>query len=224
MDARLLDTQSDSRSSTTGGVSAAGELEQATVVFAAVRPRLIDIAYKILGSVAETEDVVQEAWLRWQRTDRSTVLSPTAFLATTTTRLALNLAQSARSRHETCTGSPWLLERADPRIGPETRAERGEAIEHAVLLLLRNLTPAERAAYVLREAFGYPYQRIAEILLLTAAHARQLVRRAHQRLATQRRRPVSPAAHRRLVLAFNAAAQAGNLTDLERLLVADVAR
>jgi RNA polymerase sigma-70 factor (ECF subfamily) len=195
------------------------DLDQAASVFVGARPRLIEIAYRILGSRSETEDVVQEAWLRWQRTDRSVVVDPTGFLATTTARLALNLAQSARNRRETHAGS-WLVERADPRIGPEARAERGEAVEQAVLLLLQSLTPPERAAYVLREAFGYPYRRIAEILVLTDAAARQLVRRARQHIAAERRRPVSPTLHRRLVLAFRAAADGGDVTDLERLLAA----
>ena len=223
MDARLLERESYDRTPPGGGVSVTSELEQAASIFLRMRPRLTEIAYQVLGSVGETEDVVQEAWLRWQRTDRSAVLNPTAFIATTTTRLALNMAQSARSRRETY-ADPRLLERADSGIGPEARAERGEAVEHAVLLLLRNLTPTERAAYVLREAFGYPYQQIAEILRLTAAHARQLVRRAHQRLGTERGRPVNPTVHRRLVLAFRAAASTGNLADLERLLAADAAR
>jgi RNA polymerase sigma-70 factor, ECF subfamily len=223
MDTGLLETGKHDRTTAAERVSVTSDLEKAALVFVGTRPRLIEIAYRILGSASEAEDVVQDAWLRWQRTDRSVVLNPTSFLVTTTIRLALNLAQSARSRRETC-AEPWLLELADPRIGPEARAERGDAVEHAVLLLLRNLSPTERAAYVLREAFGYPYQQIAAVLLLTAAHARQLVRRAHQRLATERRRPVNPTVHRRFVLAFRAAAHAGNLTDLEQLLAADVAR
>lgn len=222
MNATLLETGRDAHATVAGGVTEAGELDQAASMFVRVRPRLIEIAYQILGSAGETEDVVQEAWLRWQRTERSLVRNPTAFLATTTTRLALNVAQSARSRRETY-AEPWILERADPRIGPEARVERGEAVERAVTLLLRNLTPTERAAYVLREAFGYPYQQIAQRLCLTNANARQLVRRAHKRIAAGRRRQVSPTAHRRFVLAFRSAAQAGNLIDLEQLLAADMA-
>lgn len=222
MNATLLDRERYERSTVAGGVPVASELDHAASVFISVRPRLLEVAYQILGSVSETEDVVQEAWLRWQRTERAVVRNPTAFLATTTTRLALNLAQSARSRRE-IHAEPWILERADPRIGPEARAERGEAVDRAVSLLLRNLTPTERAAYVLREAFGYPYQQIAETLRLTTANTRQLVRRAHKRIAAGRRRPVNPTAHRRFVLAFRSAAHAGNLTDLEQLLAADVA-
>jgi|KBSSwiStaDraftv2_1062776.scaffolds.fasta_scaffold22356_3 RNA polymerase sigma-70 factor (ECF subfamily) len=222
MDTGLLETGKYNRTTTAEGVSVSSDDEQAAL-FLAVRPRLLGIAYRILRSASETEDVVQEVWLRWQRTDRSVVLDPMAFLATTTIRLALNLAQSARSRRETYT-DPWFLELADSMIGPEARAEQGEEVEHAVLLLLRNLSPPERAAYVLREAFGYPYQQIADVLLLTAAHARQLVHRAHQHLAAERRRPVNPAVHRRFVVAFRDAAYGGNLTSLERLLAADLSR
>lgn len=221
MDAGLLETETCDAATADERLPGATKSDQAAEVFVSVRPRLIEIAYRILGSAGETEDVVQEAWLRWQRTDRSLVRNPTAFLATTTTRLALNVAQSARSRHETYAES-WLLERADPTVGPEARAELGDEVEHAVLLLLANLTPPERAAYVLREGFGYPYQHIAEVLVLTNAHARQLVRRAHKRVCAGRRRPVNPIVHRRLVRAFRAAAGVGNLADLEQLLAADV--
>jgi len=222
MDATLREASRFDLTPVADGIPVASELDEAASVFLCARPRLIEIAYRILGRLSETEDVVQEAWLRWQGTDRSVVVNPTAFLATTTTRLALNLAQSARSQRETY-AEPWLLEQADPRTGPEARAERGDDVEHAVLLLLRNLTPAERAAYVLREAFGYPYQQIAEILFLTTAHARQLVRRAHLRIVGKRHRSVNPIVHRRFVLAFRAAAYAGDLTALEQLLAADVA-
>jgi len=221
VDTGLLETQTCDPATAAERLLLATELDHAAYVFVNARPRLIEIAYRILESASETEDVVQEAWLRWQRTDRSIVRNPTAFLATTTTRLALNVAQSARSRHETYAES-WL-DRADPAVGPELHAERGDEVEHAVLLLLRNLTPPERAAYVLREAFGYPYRQIAEVLFLTTAHARQLVRRAHKRVCDgRRRRPVNPSAHRRLVRAFRTAARVGNLNDLEQLLAADV--
>jgi DNA-directed RNA polymerase specialized sigma24 family protein len=120
-------------------------------VFVEVRPRLFAIAYRILGCAAAAEDVVQDAWLRWQAIDRSVVLNARAFLATTTMRLAINVAQSARLRRETCVGT-WLAEPADTRPDPQTEVERGEALEHAVLMLLETLSPRERAAYVLREA------------------------------------------------------------------------
>ena len=188
--------------------------------FIKVRPRLFGIAYRMLGSAAEAEDIVQDVWLRWQVTDRTVVLDPPAFLATTATRLAINLAQSARSRHEAYVG-PWLPEPVDTSTDPQLGAERGEALEFAVLLLLEKLSPTERAAYVLREAFDYPYRQIAEILQLEEANTRQLVTRARQHISEGRRAPVSSAEQRRLLEVFIAAAQQGDLAALEGLLAAD---
>ncbi len=189
--------------------------------FTKARPRLFGIAYRMLGSAAEAEDIVQDVWLRWQVTDRSVILDPPAFLATTTTRLAINLAQSARARHETYIG-PWLPEPVDTSIDPQLGAERGEALEFAVLLLLEKLSPTERAAYVLREAFDYPYRQIGEILQLEEANARQLVARARQHITEGRRAPVNSAEQRRLLEAFIAAAQKGDLATLEGLFASDV--
>ncbi|MCU1261225.1 MAG: polymerase, sigma-24 subunit, subfamily [Bryobacterales bacterium] len=186
-----------------------------------MRPRLFGIAYRILGSAAEAEDIVQDVWLRWQATNREAVLDPPAFLATATTRLAINLAQSAHSRRETYVG-PWLPEPVDTSTDPQLGAERAEALEFAILLLLEKLSPTERAAYVLREAFDYPYRQIAEILQLEEANARQLVTRARQHITDGRRTPVSSAEQRRLLEAFIAAAQRGDLTALERLFASDV--
>lgn len=199
------------------------ELDKAASVFLSARPRLFKIAYQILGSVCEAEDVMQEVWVRWQRTDRTVVMNPPAFLATMATRMAINVARSARRRRETSV-SPRLPEQLDTGVDPQTEAERGEAVELAVLLLLERLTPSERATYVLREGFDYPYRQIAEILQLGAANTRQLVKRAHERLAAQRRQPVNSATHRRFHQAFVAAAHAGELADLHKLLAADVAR
>lgn len=189
--------------------------------FTRVRPRLFGIAYRMLGSAAEAEDIVQDVWLRWQTADRSVVLDPPAFLATTATRLAINLAQSARSQRETYVG-PWLPEPVDTGADPLLGAERGEALEFAVLLLLEKLSPKERAAYVLREAFDYPYRQIADILQLEEAATRQLVARARQHISEGRRTRVSSAEQRRLLEAFIAAAQNGDLAGLESLFAADV--
>lgn len=187
----------------------------------AARPQLFGIAYRVLGSATEAEDVVQEAWLRWQRTDRTEILDPTAFLATVTSRLAINLAQSARKRHETYTG-PWLPEPVDTSRDPQLGAERAEALDLAVLFLLEKLNPVERAAYVLREAFDYPYQQIAEMLETSETNTRQLVSRARKHLSKERKEPVSAEAHRRLLEVFLTAAQTGNLSVLEDVLTADV--
>ena len=198
-----------------------GELDEAAATFATVRPRLFGIAYRMLGSWTDAEDIVQDVWLRWQGTDRCAVVNPAAFLATVTTRLCINVAQSARARRERYIG-PWLPEPVDTSADPTVGAERGEAIELAVLLLLEKLTPTERAAYILRESFAYPYPEIAAILHLSPANARQLVSRARKHIAGQHRRPVDPAAHRRLLEAFLTAAQAGDLASLEHLLADDV--
>jgi RNA polymerase sigma-70 factor (ECF subfamily) len=190
--------------------------------FAAVRPRLFGIAYRMLGSAAEAEDVVQDAWLRWQGADRDEVRDPVGFLVTATTRLALNVAQSARVRREAYVG-PWLPEPVDTSADPALGAERGEALELAVLMLLEKLNPVERAAYVLHEAFDYPYREIAEILGVEADNARQLASRARRKLAAERRATrVDDRERRRLLDAFVAAARDGDVAHLERLLAADV--
>ena len=195
-------------------------LSDAAAVFSRVRPRLFGIAYRMLGSVSEAEDIVQDAWIRWQGADRAAVRNPDAFLATTTTRLAINEAQSARARRETYVG-PWLPEPVDTSADPQLGAERAAALEFAVLVLLEKLSPTERAAYVLREAFDYPYPRIAEIVEVSEAAARQLVSRARKHLAENRHRPVTSAARRELLESFLAAARTGDLAALEGLLAED---
>lgn len=194
----------------------------ALAVFIGVRSRLFGIAYRMLGSAAEAEDIVQDVWLRWQAIDRSMVLNAPAYLARTTMRLAINLAQSARSRRETYVGT-WLAEPVDTSPNPQLQAERGEALEHAVLVLLETLSPTERAAYVLREAFSYRYRHIADILRLGEANIRQLVTRARKHVADRPRGPVSSAERRRLRDAFIAAAKQGECAALEELFASDVA-
>src|SRR4051794_33645271 len=189
--------------------------------FTAVRPRLFGIAYRILGSVAEADDVLQDAWIRWQAVDHRAVREPAAFLSTMTTRLAINVAQSAHARRETYIG-PWLPEPVDTSADPTLGAERNEALEVAVLLMLEKLNPVERAAYVLREAFDYPYDQLAEVLQLTPANVRQLVSRARKHLAEERHTTVSLEDRRRLLDAFIGAARTGDVATLEQMLAADV--
>jgi RNA polymerase sigma-70 factor (TIGR02957 family) len=197
------------------------DLDEATAAFQSVRPRLFGIAYRMLGSVAEAEDIVQDAWLRWQDYDHASVRNPAAFLATTTTRLAINAAQTARARHETYVG-PWLPEPVDTSADPQLGAEQGAVLEIAVLMLLEKLTPVERAAYVLREAFDYPYQQVAEIIETSEVAARQHVSRARKHLTDERRAPVAAEEQKRLLSAFLAAAKEGDLAALEELFAADV--
>ncbi len=189
--------------------------------FESVRPRLFGIAYRMMGTVSDAEDLVQETWLRWQGVDRDAVREPAAFLATTVTRLALTELGSARSRREQYVG-PWLPEPVDTASDPALGAEHAEALSFAMLVLLEKLTPAERAAYVLHEAFDYPYRQVAEVLETSEANARQLGSRARTHLASARTAPVSPAERQRLLEAFVAAAQRGDLEALEAVLAEDV--
>jgi RNA polymerase sigma-70 factor (TIGR02957 family) len=197
------------------------DLDDAAAVFMSLRPRLFGIAYRMLSSAAEAEDLVQDVWLRWQATDRSAVVNPAAFLATATTRLAVNTLQSARVRRETYIG-PWLPEPVDTSADPYLGAERGEALEFAALLLMEKLTPSERAAYVLREAFDYPYGQIAAILRSSQPAVRQLVSRARRHVADGRRAPVNADEHKELLTTFIEAARSGDMAALERLFAADV--
>jgi RNA polymerase sigma factor (sigma-70 family) len=185
--------------------------------FISVRPRLFGIAYRMLGSAAEAEDVVQDVWLRWQIADRSLVRDAAAFLATTTTRLAINVMQSARLRRERHAG-PWLPEPVDTNADPELGVERGEGLEAGILLLLERLSPTERAAYILREAFDYTYRDIANVLRLEEANARQVVTRARRHVANGRRTSTSSNEGRRLIDAFITAVQTGDLAGLSGIL------
>jgi len=189
--------------------------------FLRMRPRLFGIAYHMLGSATEAEDVVQDAWLRWQTTDRSIVRDAAAFLVTTATRLAINVLQSARSRRETHVAD-WLPERVDTNADPWLGAERHEALALGVLLLLERLSPTERAAYILREAFDYAYRDIANILRFKEANARQVTTRARQHVASGRRMPASSTEQRRLLDSFITAAQRGDVARLEGVLASDV--
>jgi RNA polymerase sigma factor (sigma-70 family) len=192
--------------------------------FVSARSRLFGIACRMLGSAAEAEDIVQDVWLRWQTADRDAVRDPRAFLVTTTTRLALNHAQSARIRREEYVGSS-LPEPLDDVDRTPLGAEHGEALGFAVLILMEKLTPKERAAYILREAFNYAYVEIAATLQVTEPCCRQLVTRARKRIAEGHRAPVTASQRRRLLDAFTQASRRGDLAALEGVLLAtDVGR
>ena len=156
------------------------------------RGRLFGIAYRMFGTVSDAEDVVQDVWLRWQGADRDAVVDPAAYLATIATRLSITELTSARARasREQYVG-PWLPEPVDTSKDPLLGAERAEALSVAVLVLLEKLTPNERAAFVLHEAFAYPHSRIGEMLEVSEANARQLLSRARKSLANDRARPVT---------------------------------
>ena len=197
-------------------------LEEATDAFRTVRPRLFSIAYRIVGSWTEAEDVVQDVWMRWQSCDRSVVLNSTAFLVTATTRIAINAATSARARHESSVGE-WGPDVADNGTDPALGVERAEALERGLTMLLERLSPTERAAYILRVAFDYPYSRIATLLELSEVNVRKVVSRAGKNIAAARRRPVRSAERRHLVRAF-AAANRGDGAVLESVLTSEIVR
>src|SRR5215207_3228145 len=165
------------------------------------RPRLGAIAYRLLGSAEEAEDVVQETFLRWQAADIERVEVPEAWLTKVLTNLCLNQLTSARARRETYVGE-WLPEpllAGDPMLGPADTAEQRESVSYAVLTLMERLTPAERAVYVLREAFDYPHRDIAEILDLTEAASQQVFHRAKKHVADGKaRRDIDRAAAQRI--------------------------
>lgn len=175
----------------------------------------------MLGSVTDAEDVVQDAWLRWQGTDQSAVRDPGAFLSTVTTRLSINVATSARARREHYVG-PWLPEPLDASADPAVGAERAELVDLAVLVLMERLTPLERAVFVLREAFDYPFRQIAEIVEVSEANARQIGKRARDHVRVQQRGAVDRGERDRLLRVFLTAAYSGDLDQLEQLLAGSV--
>jgi RNA polymerase sigma-70 factor (ECF subfamily) len=181
------------------------------------RPRLFSLAYRMLGSAADAEDVLQDAWLRLQAADTAGIESPGAWLTTVVTRLCLDQLKSARHRRESYVG-PWL-----PEPLPTEPAHDRESISMAFLVLLEQLTPAERATYLLHEVFDYSHGEIAEILGTTAANCRQLALRAKAHLRERRPRfAPTVESHERLLAQFLTAVQGGQLEPLKQLLSDEV--
>ncbi|WP_246083223.1 RNA polymerase sigma-70 factor [Nonomuraea diastatica] len=195
----------------------------ATVDFEEHRPMLLGLAYRLLGSMWDAEDVVQEAWLRWQGTDHDEIREPRAFLVTVVTRLALDQLRSARAKREAYTG-PWLPEPVlTSEAGPLDTAELRDTVSFATLHMMERLSPPERAVFVLREAFELPYGEIAEIVESSVANARQLHHRASVRLAQGRDRfQPTTEDHTRLLVKFMEAAKGGDLDALTELFHEDV--
>ncbi|WP_433251006.1 RNA polymerase sigma factor SigJ [Actinomadura nitritigenes] len=189
--------------------------------WAAHRPAVFGAAYRILGSVAEAEDVTQEVWLRAAAADLSGVRDLRAWLVTVAARTSYNVLKSARVRRESYVG-PWLPE---PLLtGPDAAARvlMDESVGTAMLVVMETLTPAERVALVLHDVFGFPFERIAEVLGGTPAAGRKLASRARARVAAVRERPqASRAETERVLKAFKAAAEAGDMAGLVRLLHPD---
>ena len=205
------------RWSTIGTVDETGLAE-----FQAHRPRLMGLAYRMLGELSEAEDVVQDAYLRWRANPRAT--TPAAWLTTVVTNLCLNRLASARARRERYVGT-WLPEPllTDNRSDPQVLIERQGDLSLGFLAVLERLTPPERAAFVLRSAFGHSHRDIAAVLGTDEAHARQLYHRARARIGDPRRRFVaSPEQNTELVQRFLAAALDGDLAGLEKVLSDEV--
>lgn len=209
-----------------GGVTA-----DATEVFEEHRPVLDGVAYRMLGRVADAEDVVQEAWLRWSAADRDQVREPRGYLVRITTRLAIDRLRQAQSRREAYVGT-WLPEPVvtdfatgaarDRQDGAE-RVVLAESVSLAVLVVLESLTPLERAVFVLREAFGFPFAEIAGTLERSEAAVRQLAGRARRHVAERKPRfEVDPGLQRDLTERFLKAAVDGDLQGLMAVLAPDV--
>ncbi|MFI6826267.1 RNA polymerase sigma factor SigJ [Kribbella sp. NPDC050241] len=197
--------------------------------FERLRGRMFGIAYRMMGTATDAEEILQDAWLRWQAADQDSVRDPDAYLARVVTNLSIKQLTSARARRETYVGE-WLPEpvlsgRAEfDELGPLDVVAERESVSFALLLVLERLTPAERAAYVLKEAFGYSHREVAELIGTTEINARQLTSRAAKRIAAEPRRdqPVDRAGWRELVERFIAAARLGEIEELEKLLAGDV--
>ncbi|MFB9830698.1 RNA polymerase sigma-70 factor [Actinoallomurus acaciae] len=194
----------------------------AVEIFEEHRRLLLGLGYRLLGSMWDAEDVVQEAFLRWTNTDRSRIREPRAFLVTVVTRLALDQLRSARATRQAYTG-PWLPEPVDGQaFGPLETAELRDTLSYATLHMMERLSPPERAVFVLREAFDLPYGRIAEILGRPVATCRQWHHRAARHLSRGAGRfTPAPEDHTELLTRFLTAARNGDMTALTDLLAED---
>ncbi|OPF91611.1 sigma-70 family RNA polymerase sigma factor [Rhodopseudomonas palustris] len=195
-----------------------GTPDDAAASFAPLRPRLLRVAYRMLGSISEAEDVVQDAYLRWHRSDRRDVRDPAGFLTRTVTRLCLDVLKSARQRRETYVG-PWLPE---PIIAPELEPD-GDDITLTLMLALERLSPLERAAFLLHDVFGVGFDEIGTTLGRDAAACRQLAARARAHVRAERPRfPVSAEQGQAIAAAFFQASRSGDLAALTSLLANEV--
>ena len=197
----------------------------ATDLYGELRPRAFAIAYRMLGSVSEAEDVVQEAFLRMHQTEQrdERIASPRAYIATLVTRLAIDQLRSARARREQYVGE-WLPEPLVTDPSPAEQAETADSLSLAFLVLLESLSPPQRAAFLLREVFDYPYPEVAEIIGTDVDSTRHLVARARNQVRERRPRYfASRQQQAELAQRFFAAAEQGDLRSLEALLAQDVA-
>lgn len=203
------------------------------VSFEPYRRRLLGLAYRMLGSMADAEDAVQDTYLRWHATDRNKVADPKAFLMTTTTRICLDMLTSARARREEYVG-PWLPEPVvdTAALAPDSRTELAEDLSVALLLTLERLSPLERAAFLLHDVFDFSFTEVAATLERNEAACRQLAARARSHVREVRPRGATSAVtprsggldpeHEQLISAFVAATRSGDLAALTQLLAKDV--
>ncbi|MEU4038222.1 RNA polymerase sigma factor SigJ [Streptomyces collinus] len=194
-----------------------------TDVFEERRPFLMGVAYRMLGRVADAEDVVQDAWLRWSGAARADIREPRGYLVRVTTRLAIDRLRQVKARSEAYVGpwlpEPYVTEFGDAVADTAERALLADSVSLAVLVVLESLSPLERAVFVLREAFGYPYAEIAALLDRGEAAVRQLAGRARRHVEERRPRyDVDPVQRRDLTERFLAAAAGGDLQGLMALL------
>jgi RNA polymerase sigma-70 factor (ECF subfamily) len=196
-------------------------------IFETNRPHLMGLAYRMSGSVADAEDVIQDAWLRWQETDHAVVICPKAYLLRLTMRLCLDRARSAQARREFYVG-PWLPEpiadlaqlAADP--SPQSIAERTDELSIALLLVLERLSPLERAAFLLHDVFDFSFDEIAATLQRTPWACRKLASRARQRIKQERpAKPVPPELAKQFTARFHRALQSGDLATFAEMLAED---
>lgn len=196
-------------------------------VFTEHRPLLFSIAYRMTGSVADAEDIVQDAWLRWSKTDTSAVVTPVPYLVRTVTNLALNELTSARARRESYVG-PWLPEpllaaRGLVATDSAQEVEMAESVSFAMLVVLESLSPLERAVFVLGDVFGYAHAEIAEMIGREPSAVRQLAHRARQHVQARRPRYDTDAATRADAVArFRDACAGGDLAAMMAVLAPDV--
>jgi RNA polymerase sigma-70 factor (ECF subfamily) len=199
--------------------------------FEPYRRRLLGLAYRMLGSMADAEDAVQETYLRWHSADRGRVSEPRAFLMTTTTRICLDMLTSARARREEYVGS-WLPEPIfdTAALAPDSRTELAEDLSIALLLTFDRLSPLERAAFLLHDIFDFSFSEVAAALGRSEVACRQLAARARANVRAARPRGVTPppnpsaitAKHAQLLSSFTAATESGDLNALTQLLARDV--
>ena len=186
------------------------------------RPLLFSIAYRMLGSVMDAEDVLQEAFLRWQRVPEEEIRSPKSYLSAIVTRLCIDQLRSAKARREEYVG-PWLPEPLPSEQGSGGAATLDESLSMAFLVLLESLTPVERAVFLLREVFDYDYEEIADLVGKSEANCRQIARRARQSVAARRPRfEHSPEQEERLTKSFIEACMEGDMEALLEMLSEDI--